>query len=383
MKIYNELEAISKNSHYLNRYFKFLRYCKNQNKVGYTEKHHILPVSLFPKFKREKENIIELTGRQHFIAHWMLAKITRSPKMWFSFNQMRRIGNNSILYEYAKQEISKAISKSNSGRILSKSHIEAIKNSLIGKKPAKNVNTNLISWEYKNDPRWKTGEFISPRKGYKHSSETKNKIKNKNKGKKMYQNNEGVIRMFKPSEVPEDFFPYDNPAWHESNIKDTVWYYNPIDKKSMRILKNEKVPKGLIKGRASHTGFKNINNSNKVKYIDLYTLEYVFLEDHMVDCTRHVRYDGQSLDNIIVLLYNNKVAVGKKNILKYLKTQNIFLSYEELEIKKIKQPHHNNSSDVFLFRKKFKNKNILQLGINLYKLKDFKMKSNFTIVETK
>lgn len=112
MNFYSYLKDISKNEHYLNRYIKFIEFCQYQNiNSYYTEKHHILPVSLFPEFKKEKENIIKLTGRQHFIAHWMLAKITRSPKMWFSFNQMRRLGNKSILYEYAKKEISKAISK--------------------------------------------------------------------------------------------------------------------------------------------------------------------------------------------------------------------------------------------------------------------------------
>jgi len=37
----------------------------------YTEKHHIFPVSIFGKNKR----IVRLTGRQHFVAHKLLAKI--------------------------------------------------------------------------------------------------------------------------------------------------------------------------------------------------------------------------------------------------------------------------------------------------------------------
>lgn len=386
MNFYYYLKDISKNEHYLLRYLNFINLCKNQNcksDSNYKEKHHILPVSLFPQFKKETSNIVLLTGRQHFIAHWMLAKLTKSPKMWFAFNQMRRTGSSSILYEYAREEISKAISQANKGKIRSTSHINAIKKSFVGKRPAKNKKTNLITWEDKNDPRWQSGELISPRLGYKHSSETKNKIKNSNKGKKLYQNSSGIIKMFYPSDVPDDFVLYNNPLWHESTVKDTEWYHDPKTNVDIRILKNQKVPKGFIKGRAKHDGFKHINKSKKVKYIDLFKKKYVFLDPRDVDQTKHVRYDGQTIDKIIILVYNNNIVLGKKSILKFLKTQNIYLSYEELKTKKIKMPHHNNSKETLNFRKKYFGKTLNDIGLKIYNLKDFHMKPEYIIKENR
>lgn len=70
------------NTHWLNRYFRFIELCQNQNNVAipaYSEKHHILPKTkeLFPEYKDFKENPwnkVVLTYRQHCIAHYMLMK---------------------------------------------------------------------------------------------------------------------------------------------------------------------------------------------------------------------------------------------------------------------------------------------------------------------
>ena len=40
---------------------------------GYFEKHHVIPKSLGGT--NDKSNLVKLTAREHFIAHWLLAKI--------------------------------------------------------------------------------------------------------------------------------------------------------------------------------------------------------------------------------------------------------------------------------------------------------------------
>ena len=40
---------------------------------GYTEKHHIIPKSLGGS--NCADNMIQLTAREHFVAHWLLWKI--------------------------------------------------------------------------------------------------------------------------------------------------------------------------------------------------------------------------------------------------------------------------------------------------------------------
>lgn len=52
----------------------------------YTEKHHIIPKSLGGT--NDSENLVLLTGREHYVAHWLLTKFTGNTtkqKMVFAF----------------------------------------------------------------------------------------------------------------------------------------------------------------------------------------------------------------------------------------------------------------------------------------------------------
>ena len=57
---------------------------------GYTERHHIIPKSLGGG--NNKENLVNLTAREHFICHWLLTKMTAETKhqyqMWNAFSCM-------------------------------------------------------------------------------------------------------------------------------------------------------------------------------------------------------------------------------------------------------------------------------------------------------
>jgi hypothetical protein len=56
----------------------------------YSEKHHIIPKSLGGS--NRKDNIVQLTGREHFICHWLLTKMVDHKKhkyqMWNAFSCM-------------------------------------------------------------------------------------------------------------------------------------------------------------------------------------------------------------------------------------------------------------------------------------------------------
>ena len=57
---------------------------------SYTEKHHILPRSLGGT--NLPNNLVKLTGREHFICHWLLVKMVTGPareKMIYAFRMMR------------------------------------------------------------------------------------------------------------------------------------------------------------------------------------------------------------------------------------------------------------------------------------------------------
>lgn len=110
---------------------------------GYTEKHHILPKSLYPEFKCFKQNpwnMSVLTAREHFIAHRLLTKFIKTDvwKMHHAIWKMACVGDlkiSSRTYEYLRKQHALAVSNNveanlkksiaNKGRKQSPEHIKA------------------------------------------------------------------------------------------------------------------------------------------------------------------------------------------------------------------------------------------------------------------
>lgn len=81
-------------THHHNRYLKFIESRKHRTHEGVIEKHHIIPKSMGGD--NNLENIIELTPREHYIAHWMLWKAYRNKSMSFAFWSMSNNGKGKI-----------------------------------------------------------------------------------------------------------------------------------------------------------------------------------------------------------------------------------------------------------------------------------------------
>lgn len=115
---------------------------KSRGKIDvYTEKHHILPRSLGGT--NDLDNLVHLTGREHFVAHRLLVKITKDDdqnKMIFALNCMMNRYNDTMdrytptsrVYEYLRIKLSEAhrrmrrteehkaaISKAHTGKVVS------------------------------------------------------------------------------------------------------------------------------------------------------------------------------------------------------------------------------------------------------------------------
>jgi hypothetical protein len=103
---------------------KYLKWYRNivikrlkEPKLDYHEKHHILPLSLGGS--NDKENIVNLSAREHFVVHFLLTKFVTGQgkhKMDLAFHSLSFLKSknrketyfNSKLYEMHKLEISKA-----------------------------------------------------------------------------------------------------------------------------------------------------------------------------------------------------------------------------------------------------------------------------------
>ena len=95
--LFDILNTIPNNTHYLNRYIRFIYYCVNYNKCNFGyELHHICPKSknMFPEYtdlKINPWNGVELSLRQHFIAHHILWK-AYGGDMTIAFKGMNNFG---------------------------------------------------------------------------------------------------------------------------------------------------------------------------------------------------------------------------------------------------------------------------------------------------
>lgn len=86
----------------------------------YKESHHIIPCCMGGD--DSKENLVLLTARQHYLAHWLLYKMYKTSSLVHAWHSMSRIGVgqgdrsiNSHLFEYCKKERSKILSIQYSG----------------------------------------------------------------------------------------------------------------------------------------------------------------------------------------------------------------------------------------------------------------------------
>ena len=103
--------------HIIERYLKFINYCKNIEFDCYTETHHIIPRSF--NGTDDNNNLIKLGARHHYIAHLLLARATNSPKMIKALHKMvystsgdvqRDYKITSKVYAYVREEHSKIVS---------------------------------------------------------------------------------------------------------------------------------------------------------------------------------------------------------------------------------------------------------------------------------
>lgn len=101
---------------YLKTYIAIIKKARREDRCKggstYYERHHIKPKALYPKFTECKWNTVLLTAREHYICHWLLAKIY-GKGMWHAFWAMnQQIGKrnrykSSIGYALCKAEYSK------------------------------------------------------------------------------------------------------------------------------------------------------------------------------------------------------------------------------------------------------------------------------------
>ena len=167
---------------------------------GYTEKHHVIPKCMGGN--NEKDNIVKLTAREHFICHQLLCEIYPNEiKLKFALRMMciqsdtqNRYTTSSRTFSRIREEAIKLISISNTGKIRSaesKARYSAAQKGnkkFLGKTHSEETKKKM-SERKKGIPRpahvvEALRELANTRKGKSLSPEVKAKISAKLKGRK-------------------------------------------------------------------------------------------------------------------------------------------------------------------------------------------------------
>ena len=151
---------------------------------GYTERHHVIPKSL--NGTDDKDNLVDLTAREHFICHWLLTKMytgEAKSKMIYALNGMKRNGKftqryetlvTSRVYENLKKEFSIVHSATMKGRDPWNRGIPITE---------EQREKNRIAATGKKRSAEAIAKTVAKQTGIKRSQETKDKIRDALKGK--------------------------------------------------------------------------------------------------------------------------------------------------------------------------------------------------------
>ena len=95
------------NNKYTKWYYQIIENALTRININeYTEKHHIIPRSLGGL--DDINNIIRLTGKEHFICHWLLTKMISNPLLVYKMTAAFWYMNNTRGDQYCSRTYSKA-----------------------------------------------------------------------------------------------------------------------------------------------------------------------------------------------------------------------------------------------------------------------------------
>lgn len=167
-------------------YNQIINRAKNRILECYTEKHHIIPRCMGGS--DEKENLVNLTAREHFICHRLLTQIYPNNNklkfaLWAMCNmkskRQSRYVPSSKVYESIKIEVIKLISEKKKGVKLSEEHKRKTSETLKGRKRPQEVIDKI--YKKRLESGWKhSDETRKKMTGRKLSDETRKKISEAN-----------------------------------------------------------------------------------------------------------------------------------------------------------------------------------------------------------
>jgi len=162
MNIYSHQNQFLDNK-YTRWYYNIIIAAQSQNRKKnngvYYENHHILPKCYFTEYSKESWNQVLLTGKEHFICHRLLTKMTIgnfNNKMRYAiinllgknYNHIGRYKPTAKVYETIRKELAEAVSGKNNpwyGKKRPIEHTEPARLAKIGKQRSPETKEKLSS----------------------------------------------------------------------------------------------------------------------------------------------------------------------------------------------------------------------------------------------
>jgi hypothetical protein len=180
---------VIRSAHHYSRYQRFIGSLRGQSVDGYAEVHHIVPRSLGGS--DDAGNLIRITARQHYIAHWMLARALggSASRAFFMMSNFGKYGQvNSTTYQIARKEyadrVSEQLKLNPNIPAFTDEHREKLRQAKIGRKLSEQTRHRVSAAQRGRKLSEETRRRISEAKkgiatrgyGWKHSDATRKKM---------------------------------------------------------------------------------------------------------------------------------------------------------------------------------------------------------------
>lgn len=352
--------------HYKDRYYKFIEYCKNRIVVPneYTEKHHIEPESLYPELAQESSNIVTLTAREHYLAHWMLAKIY-GGKMWFAFNMMKRIcvgGENSALYELSRKYVAEQSSILNTGRKHSDEARAKMSEDRAGSLTVRDEHGNHFAVQ-NTDPRYLSGELVHVMTGRERADKFKKLLSDKYRGRK--EITDGIkVKYIHEGDILPVGWRYGHPEGYYTRNRRSAnklhHYHNPETGETYR---GNKQKPGFVRGRKSgvEAGLEKMNSV--IRVYDIRECKLVVVDE--ID----TKYQTKSALNAWCVQIGDYLFDSAGLFREIFP----FIDLGKYEITKVRSDRQGRATrDTIAFRERYDGKTLDDLEIKMCKLREWR-----------
>lgn len=186
-------------------YNQLIERAKSDNRIKgndvYYEKHHIIPKCLGGT--NDKENLVLLTAREHFLCHWILARIHPNNKelayaFWAMCNQKSKRSNHYVVSSKMYQEAKESFSRNGLSEE-TKEKLKKPKPAGFGEKISKAKKGTIASEAAKQNmrkPKSNKSNFFGPKsETHKQNMRKPKSMPSWRKGKRGTQNEDSILLM--------------------------------------------------------------------------------------------------------------------------------------------------------------------------------------------